>query len=428
MVDRTLKSSILLTSIGNAIPPILGLLSAPLLAQSLGAEGRGALAAAMAPVYICVIAFALGLPESVTYHVARGLFSGKRHGAIVAVITLAAGLGAVTVVFIAAPYLSAGADELSTLIRAASLSIIPSLLVGLMRGHAAGLQRWGTIALERILGAVLRVGALATLWITGQLTVPTALLCMAGGMFLSGFVYFFQPRHRTHHPGSVESLLGIIRYGTAVWTGGISGILLVRVDQALVVPLSDARQLGLYVVAVSVAEVILVFNSSVRDVIFARSSARLGDEVARAARVSTGVTLILGFVVAAGSFPLMGLVFGAEFESAKWLVVILIFATVAGNPGSVAGASLSGLGRPWLRSLALTSGLIVNVCLVFALVPTWGAVGAAWAMVFTNLAAGGLNVVFYCRLTGRKWRDFLAPKRDDFWQILTLVRSEGRGK
>jgi O-antigen/teichoic acid export membrane protein len=169
-----------------------------------------------------------------------------------------------------------------------------------------------------------------------------------------------------------------------------------RLDQLLITPLAGVYELGLYAVAAAVGEVIQLLNVSIRDVIFTVESESPNDErAAQAARVSTLMTLALGGALAAVSPWAVPFFFGADFADAVPLTMLLTLASVLGNPGSVAGAVLSGRGRPGLRSLSLAIGVVVNVVAVIVLVPPMGALGAALATLIATVFAGNnLNVVW----------------------------------
>ena len=56
--------------LGSALTPLVGALSGPILARNLGVDGRGAVAAATAPLLFALAVGTLGLPEALTFRVA----------------------------------------------------------------------------------------------------------------------------------------------------------------------------------------------------------------------------------------------------------------------------------------------------------------------------------------------------------------------
>ena len=100
--------NMLIGMIGNGYPAFVAFFTGPILAQGLGVDGRGWVAAATAPVGLITTAATFGVPEAVAYAVARhrGLAraAGRRGLALLAL----AGLLAAVAVVLAAPFLSGG--------------------------------------------------------------------------------------------------------------------------------------------------------------------------------------------------------------------------------------------------------------------------------------------------------------------------------
>lgn len=411
-----------ITTLGNLASPLAGILAAPILAQSLGAAGRGEVGAATAPLVLGVSLFALGMPESMTYFVAQGRVRAARHLAGPLAVITAAGVVSTLLVIAAAPLLAGDDPELANLIRAITVMLVPALWIGLLRGAFAGLGAWNLIAVERILGSFLRLAGVVVLWLTDTLTVEAASFAIGITTFVGGLVYLNPKAARRasvsrstdrsdERPATTRAMS---RFALQVWAGSLAGVLLSRLDQALVTPLSSVEQLGYYAVAVSVAEVVLVFNSAVRDVMFAQQSEIPDmDQLGRASRLSTVVTVATGLLLGTSGYFLLPVIFGRDFEPAVPVLLILLVGIAAGNPGSIAGAGLTARGYPHLRSVSLVVAVLVNVGVLFLLVPDHGAVGAAWATVVGNIVAGYTNIVWLRIKCGVSPATFLSLQRDD---------------
>lgn len=422
---------VVLATLGNLGPPAAAFITAPVLAQSLGVFERGQVAAGTAPLMLAASAATLGLPEAVTFFVARGGPDRATKLAVKAIFVIGlAGLAA-TVAFVAlAPLLAGGDSDVIQLIHLSLAMLPPSLSLLILRALSAGRGRWGLIAVERSIGSVARLIAVVTLAAGGNLTIVSATLAISVSMWIGIVAYVGLLRRGTGPANPVRSgkLLG---YGTRVWFGALAGVLLSRVDQLLIAPLSNPAELGIYVVAVAIAELVLVFNNAVRDVYFAEES-RAPDmaRIAQAARVSTIITFGLAVGAAVVSMWGIPLLFGDEFAAAIVPTWILLAAIVLGNPGSLAGAGLSAYGRPDLRSWSLLVALAANVAAVVLLVPALGAVGAAWATAVGNVIAAGLNLVWVRRVSIEVGAvEFLRIRGEDFNKLVaTLMRRLGRGK
>lgn len=447
-VAPDLARNMTMTALGNAVAPIAALASTPILSYALGVTGRGELAAATAPLLLGVTASTFGLPEAVMNLVARrpaALVTAMRRSALL--ITLA-GLIGTAVVIGCAGLLSGGSPSVQHLIVLASLALVPSLLVLVLRAGAAGLHQWRLVALEQVVVAVARLGGVAALAIAGALTPLTATMVMALAPVVAGVVYVPLIRRRRELVAALLARMAappdgedaaaapypqMLSFGTRVWFGSLSGVLLSRIDQVLVTPLSSAYELGLYVAAVNISDVALVLNSAMRDVTTTADAAdRDDDRLSASARIS----FLLSFVLGAGLALLLPfgipLLFGHDFAPAVTPGWILLAAVVLITPGSIAGAGLTARGRPELRTLSLAIACVINIALLFALVPTLGAVGAALATLVGNLVCGVSNLLLLARTSRIPLRHFLGVRRSDLQIIVDksggLLRVATRGR
>lgn len=391
----TSSRAVLTATLGNFAAPLAGFISAPILARALGVDGRGEVAAATAPVLLAIVALTMGLPEALTYYVSRGIFHSARATREALTFVSVIGLIATVLIWLVAPLIAIGNRDITSLIQVATLFIVPNLLNSVIRGFASGRQEWALIAWERFIGSFVRLLLILIAIIIGVLNPTTAVISIGVGGFV-GAVAYIRLLSRTKRPVTDKYLprAPIYSYGSRIWIGSLAGILLSRIDQTLMVGLSTIDQLGLYAIAVTVAELILVFNSAVRDVIFSFESQNVDSErLGQASRVSSLVTLLLAVVVALLAHQGIPLLFGRNFEEAVVPTYILLAAIALGNPGSVAGAGISARGKPELRSFSLIVAVCFNVATVYLLVPDFGAIGAALATLIGSTVAGWVNIL-----------------------------------
>lgn len=434
------RKAVTLLTLGNLTAPIASFVTAPLLAHGLGVDGRGEMAAATAPLLLAAAGLTLGVPESMTYFVARGT-AGRRQTLWwgLAGSLLLGVIGSVAITLLAGP-LSAGDDYVRKLIIVIGLALVPSLLATSVRGYARGLQAWNLVALDQGFASVFRVVGTGALFLTDTMTPLSAGIVAAVANFIGILVYIVgltwsrtrpvgvNPPDETRLTGWAvpRSMLG---YGLGVWLGAAAGILLARLDQVLILPISTAAVLGVYAVAVSITDVVRVFNLAVRDVVFSKQSATTDDEaLARASRVSTLLTALTGVAVVALAWVVVPPLFGEEFRDATSVIAVLAIGTVLGNPGSVLAAGLSARGRPILRSIAIVVGVVVNVATLYVFVPPWGAVGAAVSTGVANVSTGAMVLFFAHRYFGLGPSRFLRIGADDVRFLVRIVRDRLPGR
>lgn len=405
------------TAFSYLFVPLAAIVSAPILAQSLGVDGRGEVAAATAPLMLAVAVFALGLPQAVVHFVAAQPSVVGYLLRPVLLIQLLVGLVGAVIVTATASILAGSDPDLASLITLAALILPGTLIVGVFRGLASGLHRWTLVTVERCLTEFIKLVLFVALYWTGSLTVVAAVLVTALSAIASGLVYLRLLRNRGVVPKGADKVVRLrdmFSFGSRIWIGSLSGILLTRISQVLMTPLASVSQLGYYVIAVNVSDASLLANNAVRDVTLASDSAQQRTERATmSARCSLLISAVVGLLIAT-TLPLWFIkLFGSDFAPSIPLIVILVAANVIGVPGSVAGAVLSSRGYPGKRSLSLFVAAVVNVGLLIVLIPTLGALGAAVSTVIGNFVAANMNIYFAWKLFRISPLDFYVPRRQD---------------
>jgi O-antigen/teichoic acid export membrane protein len=194
----------------------------------------------------------------------------------------------------------------------------------------------------------------------------------------------------------------------------------------------DAATVGLYSIALNLAEVLLFIPNSFGVILFTRTSSSTDEEASRftpiAARnvfmLTLACALALGFVAPV----LVPLVFGQAFRPSIALFLVLLPGVVIFALYRVLSYDMIGRGFPLRVSLASGAGLIANLGVAILLVPSLGAMGA----VFGNLAGYALTTVIitfiFLRMTGNRLSDLVLWRRDDlrhYRNLLAKLRNGG---
>ncbi|GAB3196474.1 hypothetical protein GCM10027261_19270 [Geodermatophilus arenarius] len=419
---QTFRRALVLMTATSFLVPAAGVLTAPILARALDTAGRGELAAAQAPAALMLAVATLGLPDALTYHLAKR--PGRTRAALSwgSLITSALGIVCVLVTWAALPFLSAGTRELGRLILLAAALTIPALVVGVFRGAATGRQMWGAVAAERLLTTLARVGGLVALWSFGELTVLTALLVGALTPVVAGVAYWRLllpvPADAGQRASSTELVKDLTSFGSKVWVGSIASMLLARVGQIFMVPLSSVEDLGLYTVASTISDVPLIVALAIQNALFGVNSKTTD---AAQLTATTRATLLVGFGGCAAlgvTLPLwIGPLFGEAFTAATVPTLMLLLSAVLCIPGLLAASGVAAWGRPGLRSLGLGITLVVNTVAFLVLVPLFGVYGACWTSLLNNVVLTTFMVIAASRVMGVPIGDFIAVRRGDLQRV-----------
>ncbi len=416
-----------MTIAGSAFAPLAALATAPILAHGLSLDGRGAVASVTAPLLLATTIGTIGVPASVTYHAARR--TGPLGAVLLRAALLVTGVAVViTGLLVALSVWFAGGDaELGRLVALAAVAVAPSLLVLVLQAAAGGTGRWRLVAIERFITAAVRLCGIGTAALAGVLSVETAVAVLALSPVLGGVAYLGLLRRRADRrtsttPGAAPTMRSMLGYGMRVWIGTVSGLLMLRLDQAILTPLVGVEALGLYVAAVTVAELPRVISDAARDVSFSADAADRSDErLARTARIASTAVVLVSVVLACSAPVLVPIAFGADFGGAVPLVLVLLIATCIGSASTIGGAALIARGRPGIRSLAFVLGCVVNVSVLLVATPVIGVMAAAVATVCGGVVIAIVNAIALQRFLGCDPRRLVGLRNADLIAIRAAV-------
>jgi len=383
------------------LAPAVGLITAPFLARALGVEGRGQLAAILQPLTVADSLAAIGLPMAVAFFVARGGDPSRVHAVAlraVLVTSFAAFMG--LVVYSSTVSTAQGINQL--LLITIWASVIPGALIAVRRSVWSGLQNWKLIDAERTSFAILRLLVIVGLALLGiRIAAWFAIGPILAGLAVSAIVL---GRRWPTPTGRVEIRPAqIYGFGLRSALGTVSTAASARLDQAIMPGLATTQQLGLYAVAVTIAEVPLVVGT-----VLARnllSEAASGGSPRRFVRtlVAGGSLAALGAgliaLVASWAVPL---VFGPQFSESVPVVYVLLGSTVL----TVMAAALAAVVSGWHRPLTASLPQVVSICVVIGLFWRAGAgvsaMDAAWISLISQAAALVVSVLvaWVCRPKG----------------------------
>lgn len=415
----------ILTAASALALPAAAVLTSPLLARALGAEGRGEMSAVLAPAVLTSLLATAGIPDALTYFIAKS----ARHARSITLggirVSLMVGVASFLILTALSPVLLRNvAGQRGLFISICALMPL-TLAVGAMRGSAQGLQLFNVVNRERWTAVGFRVVALIVFYVTGHLDVFWAVWITWVCGLVAGLVYLPMIL-RLLSASREKSPLPVIKYGLHAWSGNVAGMLVFRLDQILLAVLVMPVEVGYYSIAVALAEVPQAVIGAIRQIVISRSAGGSGaDVVARTNRVAL-VLSVLAMAAGAVLAPLfVPLIFGNDFAGAVPVTQILLVATLPASLTTVVGAGLLGAGRPLLATVGQVIGLVITVVALVALVPTFGALGAAYASLVAYAGTAVALCVAFTRVTQTAGRELLVPTRADVLDVLRLADVRG---
>jgi O-antigen/teichoic acid export membrane protein len=212
--------------------------------------------------------------------------------------------------------------------------------------------------------------------------------------------------------------------GIRAWVGSLSRFLNFRLDQVILGLIATQATLGVYAVAVNLSEVALyVPGAVVTAAVPAIARVRPESRPAKTLAIYRPILVVTAAIVVAGALigtPLLPVVFGEDYSGSVTPYLWLLPGALGFVTLGVFGAALLSSSRPFLSSVGQLTALAVGVALDFALIPAFGASGAAAAASVAFCAGGAVAAVAFSRVSDVPLRELL-PRGADAGAAVALV-------
>jgi O-antigen/teichoic acid export membrane protein len=389
-----------------------GIVASIITARSLGPAGRGVYYLVFMSGTLAVQLATLGLHASNTYLVAQdrrrlGPLLGISLWVSLVAATAAAGL----VVLIALP--AAGAAQAGRAIYWAIPYAPCALFVLLSSTLFVGAGRVGTYNLIQLLSALLALAGVAVAAALHE-TVNGFLAALVIAMFVAGAAAL---GCGLRTPASLRFDRALFasgaRYALRAYVVGLLGFMVTRVNVFVLAHRAPPDQVGMYSVAMQFFDVLSILPASLGTVLLPSLIAR-GNPWRSALRSTLWTAVLLAPACALTALlagPLIGWLFGARFEPAAWVTVLVMPAAFFIGMVSVLSQYLAAGGYPRELILIWGAALALVVLVSTLLVPRLGANGAAVSLSTTYLLVLLAVLLASLRFAGRQRRPAAAPSQ-----------------
>jgi O-antigen/teichoic acid export membrane protein len=262
---------------------------------------------------------------------------------------------------------------------------------GMRRLHILSITQGGTALLT--LGLVgLYVG------IAPRLTLASALLLTAGAQVAGELVavLWLRPLFVAVYSRLKEIFAEARRWGFQTYVGRVLSIGTYNMDVLMVAAMTNPRQVAFYTLAGGIAGVITFPSTAIAAALFPRMTSESG--LRPSWKAAVWVAGLAGtLVVWAASHDVVRIALGREYLPVVPLILPLALAATIRGVTALYNSYLAANAKG--RELRMT-GLVLtasNLILNFALIPPFGASGAAWASFFALVANYLAHVVLYRR-------------------------------
>ena len=385
-----------------------------IVAHWLGADGVGQLAVINVAVATIVQLGSFGLPSSNTYFIAQD--QARFRAAAINSLIFALGVGSL-LAFALSTAASARPDWFGLtavdLVHIAAFSIPFQLLtlIGLNILLAVGKIRQFNLLDLLSQSFVLINAAIVSRMINSGLgtlvlwnTITSVLVSVVVLLVLvSSAKRLVQSKWRP----DMVLLRRMIGYGVKFHISILAGAIIIRADLLVVNHFRGAAEAGVYSIASQFALLLMVLPGVIATLLFPRVTSEQDARGETTCQVSRYTTFVM-FMCCLAAVPfslLLPLIYGAAFSGATALLWILLPGVYLIGLESVLVQHFNALGLPRAIPLYWIATLVLNLILVFTLVPRFGAQGAAIASTISYATIFALVALHFQTSTGRSFAE-----------------------
>ena len=408
------SSQVALTFATRVLMIVNSVVAGIIVARWLGAKGVGELAVINVAVTTIVQLGSFGLPSSNTYFIAQD--QERFRSAAVNSLIVALGIGSLLAagLTMAAYTRPAWFGNVSPeLIRIAAISIPFQLivLIGLNVLLAVGkvkefnlldLIGQSFVLINAFFAVILLHRGLETL-----VTLNTAASIAVSLVVVLLLILSARSLARSRWRADMALLRRMISYGLKFHISILAGAIMLRADLLVVNHFRGPEEAGVYSVASQFGLLLMLLPGVIATLLFPRVTAEQDARGETTCMVTRYTTLIMFFCcLAAVPFSLLlPFIYGAAFTDATWLLLILLPGVYLMGLESVLVQHFNALGLPRAIPVYWIVTLVLNLILVFTLVPRLGAQGAAIASTISYAAIFALVALHFHTSTGRSFAE-----------------------
>jgi len=403
-----------------------------IVARWLGADGVGKLAVINVSVITLVQLGSLGLPSANTYFIAKDT-NQFRKAAVNSLLfaTVGGGLLAFGLALIASSRPAWFGFVAPDLVRIAAISIPFQLLTLIGLNIFLAIGRIGAFNLLDVGGqSFVLINALLALLILQSGLGTLVTLNAAASVLVSLVVVLLlvssaQKRDDTDSAWRSDLMLlkQMIGYGIKSHVAILAGTLIFRADLLVVNHFRGATEAGVYSLASQMATLLMMLPAVIATLLFPRVTAEQDQSGSTTCLVSRHTALVM-LVCCLFAVPLgflLPVVYGSAFSDATTQLLILLPGVFFIGLQSVLVQHFNAMGLPKTVPVFWIITLVINLIMVFLMVPRYGARGAALASTISYSLISFLMIGYFVIETRRSLSELFVVRPVEVRSLLGLA-------
>jgi len=426
-----LVKSVSISLIAKLISFVIAIPTSIIMARYLGPSGRGVFAI-LATITAVALQFGnFGLHSSGIY------FSTKDKNKIPEIagtliifglaIGLAIGLG-ISLLSIFFPKLVLG--DIPLLFLAITLVALPfAFIAQFLQNLLLGMQRIYEYNFVDVASKLLTLFAIILLFLVFRRGVFALIVVSTISTIITALVFTFFVREQTPILFKLDRslLVKMFNYGFKAYIASLFAFLVIRSDVLLVNYFCGTANVGLYTLAVSLTDWLLLVPISTAAMLFPKAaliqdkSSELTRKVSRYIVAVMGLTCLTAAVFADPIIPLVyGRAFAPSVNAFLWLLPGIFFLSLE----TIYMQDFAARGMPPIVYINPGIGFLVNLGLNLILIPRVGFIAASMTSSLAYLLMFIITITYFKSISGASYRDILVLKRSEIIELLHIWRDK----
>lgn len=414
-----------LTVVRQLVGIALGMISAMIIARTLGVEGQGKYALVVLLPNVLYTIFNMGIAPATVYYIGKKKFALENVFKMNLLLALVLSLATIIVgilfivLFHQQFYESVPLQAMYMILCVLPFLFLNKNLQVIFQGREQ-FEKFNIVVILNQVGLLL-FSTLFLLILDFELFGALLAFILTQILMLLGVFYFLNTEFQLRLSSgsiSIDYLKASIVYGMKGHLSNILAFINYRIDLFIIAYFLNDAAVGLYSIAVSIVERIWIVSQSVSAVLFARvSNLNTDQERANFTAIVSRNVMFISLLAGSSLFFLGGWIittlFGEAYTDSITPFLYLIPGVVLLSYARILSHFFAGIGRPEINTYVASFTTLLNISLNIYLVPKFGVKGAAIATSITYAS----NMIIKSTIFGWKNNvsviDFLIIKPSD---------------
>lgn len=402
------------------------------IARALGPAGQGIYALAVTVAMTTILIGSLSVGAALPFYAARRREWQPTLAGLSVILSLGLGLvsgGLTAVICRLSPWRGGVLLWREGMLPGISALIVVMLLHAYTSSMLEGLQRVDLSSLTNVAYRALMLPVLFALALTSQArprdVLNVLIVCFLASALLGTLFVNRLAGYGLRRTGEVGQQ--VLQFGLKIHPGNMAQALNLRLDLMVLSAVAPPASIGVYAVAVAVAQMLLQLPEAFASALYPRVAAANPREAARdtafTARLAMAAVVAAAATLTLVSKPFLGVAYGVAYQAARTPLLLLLPGAMSLSLAQILTRYVAGVGRPDLAMRPPVLALPITVALTLLLIPRWHTLGAAAAWSLSQAAHAALCFRYYRGLSGSGLRQVVMPLRSDWKAYMQGIAS-----